>query len=175
LDGLFFKRKIEKTAMLDILVIIFGGILVLLGVAGSLLPVLPGPPLSFMGLLLLALVRGFAPPLTPTLMGIMIVLTILSAVADHLLPLLGAKRYGASKWGLWGSVAGMIIGMFFSPLGLILGAMAGALVVELMMQKEKEAAFRASWGILVGTLVGLGLKLGLSGIMAYYFLRGLSS
>lgn len=161
--------------MPDAVIIILGGILVLLGVAGSLLPILPGPPLSFVGLLLLALVRGFAPPLTPTLMGILIVLTVLSAVADHVLPLIGAKRYGASKWGLWGSVAGMIIGMFFSPLGVILGAMAGALVVELIMQKEKKAAFRASWGILVGTLVGLGLKLGLSGIMVYYFIRGLAN
>jgi uncharacterized protein len=159
--------------MLETLLIIGGAILIILGFAGSILPVLPGPPLSYLGLLLLALIRRFAPPLTPTLMVVLALITVAVVVGDHVLPFISAKRYGSSKWGIWGSVAGMVIGMFFSPLGMILGAMIGALAVELVVQQKTEAAFRASWGVLAGTFVGLGLKLGFTGVLAYYFVRGL--
>jgi uncharacterized protein YqgC (DUF456 family) len=159
--------------LLETIAITIGVVLVLLGIAGCLLPILPGPPLSFIGLLLLALANRFLPPLTPALMIGMAILTIAVTVADYIIPLLGAKRYGASKWGIWGSVIGMAVGIFFSPFGMVLGALIGAVVAEWLVQKEKGRALRAGWGVFIGSLLGTALKLGVSGMMAYYFIRGL--
>jgi uncharacterized protein YqgC (DUF456 family) len=159
--------------MLEIAVIIVGSILIFLGLAGSLLPILPGPPLSFIGLLLLALVRTFSSPLTPTLIIVMGLLTVAAVAADHIIPVWGARRYGASKWGLWGSVTGMVIGIFFSPWGMLLGGLVGAVVAEWLAYRETGQALRAGWGVIVGILLGTVLKLVLSAVMAYYFVRAL--
>ena len=159
--------------MFETIGIIIGALLILLGLAGCVLPVLPGPPLSFVGLLLLALINHFLPPLTPTLIIVMAIITLAVTVAEYILPLVSAKRYGASKWGIWGSVLGMAIGIFFSPFGMLLGAFIGAVAVEWLVQKEKGRAIKAGWGVFIGSLVGTALKLGASGMMAYYFVRGL--
>jgi uncharacterized protein YqgC (DUF456 family) len=159
--------------LLETIAIILGAVLIFLGIAGCVLPLLPGPPLSFIGLLLLALVNHFSPPLTPTLIIFMAVITIAVTLGDFLIPLWGAKRYGTSKWGIWGSVAGMAIGLLFSPFGMLLGALIGAVAVELLVQKEKEKALKAGWGVIMGSLLGTVLKLGVSAMMAYYFIRGL--
>jgi uncharacterized protein YqgC (DUF456 family) len=103
----------------------------------------------------------------------MAVITLAVTIGDYVIPLWGARRYGASKWGIWGSVAGMAIGLFFSPFGMILGALIGAVVTEWLVQKEKGQALRAGWGVFIGSLLGTVLKLGVSGMMAYYFVRGL--
>jgi uncharacterized protein YqgC (DUF456 family) len=159
--------------LLETIAIITGAFLILLGLAGCILPVLPGPPLSFVGLLLLALVKHFSAPLTPTVIILMAVITLAVTVAEYILPLVSAKRYGASKWGIWGSVLGMAIGIFFSPFGMLLGAFIGAVAVEWLVQKEKGRAIKAGWGVFIGSLVGTALKLGASGMMVYYFIRGL--
>ena len=159
--------------MLETIAIILGAVLIFLGIAGCVLPLLPGPPLSFIGLLLLALVNHFSPPLTPTLIIVMAVITIGVTLGDYLIPLWGAKKYGTSKWGIWGSVAGMAIGFLFSPFGMLLGALIGAVAVEWLVQKEKEKALKAGWGVIMGSLIGTVLKLGVSAMTAYYFIRGL--
>jgi uncharacterized protein YqgC (DUF456 family) len=150
--------------------LVLGAILVLLGFVGSVLPALPGLPLTFLGLLLFAFVRHFQPPLSPTLLMMMLIVTIVVSVADHFVPFLGAKKYGASRWGIYGSIGGMVLGAFFSPLGMLLGAFIGAVFVEWMVSRKKGHALRAGWGIFVGTILGMALKLGAAGIMAYYFL-----
>ena len=159
--------------MLETIAIITGSVFVLLGIVGCVLPILPGPVLSFLGLFLLALLKQFSPPLTPTLITIMALLTLGVTVGDYVIPLWGAKRYGATKWGIWGSVIGMAIGIFFSPFGMLLGAFIGAVTVEWLVQKEKSKALKAGWGVFIGSLAGMALKLGVSGMVAYYFIRGL--
>jgi len=159
--------------LLETIAIVTGSIFVLVGIAGCVLPILPGPVLSFLGLLLLALLKDFSPPLTPTLMIVMAFLTVVVTIGDYMIPLWGAKKYGTSKWGIWGSVAGMAIGLLFSPFGMLLGAVIGAVAVEWLVQKEKGKAFKAGWGVIVGSLLGAVLKLGVSGMMTYYFIRGL--
>ena len=134
---------------------------------------LPGPPLSFIGLFLLALLKHFSPPLTPTLVIILAIVTILVIVMDFIIPLLGAKRYGASKWGVWGSVLGMAIGIFWSPFAVLVGAFIGAVVVEWLVGKKKGEALRAGWGVVMGTLFATILRLGVSGMMTYYFILAL--
>lgn len=155
--------------MLEGITIVIGSILMLLGLAGSILPFLPGPPLSFIGLFLLALLRHFSPPLTPTLVIILAIVTIIAIVMDYIIPLMGAKRYGASKWGVWGSVLGMAIGIFWSPFAMLVGAFIGAVVAEWFIGKKKGEALRAGWGVVMGTLFATILRLGVSGMMTYYF------
>ena len=159
--------------MLEGITIVIASVLMLLGLAGSILPVLPGPPLSFIGLFLLALLRHFSPPLTPTFITILAIVTILVIAMDYIIPLLGAKRYGASKWGVWGSVLGMAIGIFWSPFAMLVGAFVGAVVVEWLVHKKKREALRAGWGVVMGTLFATILRLGVSGMMTYYFVRAL--
>ena len=159
--------------MLEGIAIGIGSILILLGLAGSILPVLPGPPLSFIGLFLLSLATHFSPPLTSTFVILMAMVTILVTVIDHVIPLIGAKRYGASKWGVWGSFVGMMIGIFWPPIGMLVGAFIGAVVTEWLIHKKNGEALRAGWGVVIGIFWGMVLKLGVSGMMAYYFIRAL--
>ena len=133
--------------------LIIGAILILLGLLGSVLPVLPGPPLSFIGLFLFALIHNFSPPLTPTLIITMAIVTVAVTVADYFIPLIGAKKYGTSKWGIFGSIGGMIVGAFFSPFGILLGALIGAVLVEWMVSKKEKQALKAGWGIFIGSLL----------------------
>jgi len=159
--------------MLEGITIVVGSVFMLLGLAGSVLPILPGPPLSFIGLFLLALLKHFSPPLTPAFVIILAIVTVLVVVMDYIIPLLGAKRYGASKWGVWGSVLGMAIGIFWSPFAMLLGAFLGAVVIEWLVGKKKGEALRAGWGVVMGTLFATILRLGVSGMMTYYFVLAL--
>ena len=159
--------------MLEIVAIVTGAILIFLGLLGSFLPVLPGPPLSFFGLLLPALVHRFSSPLTSTLMIVLALVAAAVTILDYAIPVLGAKRYGTSKWGVWGSVAGMIVGIFFSPFGMLLGAFVGAVVAEWLYRRQSNQALKAGWGVVVGSAVGTVLKLGVSGLMGYYFVLSL--
>jgi len=101
------------------------------------------------------------------------IVTLIVGALDYVIPLLGVRRYGASKWGVWGSVAGMIIGLFYPPFGMIIGAFVGAVLAEWLVKRKGGDALKAGWGAFIGTLTGIVLKLLLSGIMAYYFMRAL--
>jgi len=160
--------------MIEIVITIVGLLLVILGLVGSVLPILPGPPLGFAGLLLMALVRHFSEPLTPILILVLALATLGVILFDYLLPVLMSKKYGASKWGVWGSVIGMIVGLFFSPLGALLGAFVGAVVGEWIGHRKQRKALKAGFGVVLGSLLGTVLKLGLSGLMLWYSVRALA-
>jgi len=160
--------------MIEIVITIVGLLLVILGLVGSVLPILPGPPLGFAGLLLMALVRHFSEPLTPILILVLALATLGVILFDYLLPVLMSKKYGASKWGVWGSVIGMIVGLFFSPLGALLGAFVGAVVGEWIGHRRQRKALKAGVGVVLGSLLGTVLKLGLSGLMLWYSVRALA-
>jgi uncharacterized protein YqgC (DUF456 family) len=91
---------------------------------------------------------------------------------DYVAPAVGAKRYGASKLAVWISVIGMLIGLFFfPPWGMIIGAFLGALVGEAVRGRKGKEMLRAGWGVFVGTVVGTGMKLALSGIMLFFYVK----
>ncbi|MDA1196002.1 MAG: DUF456 domain-containing protein [Planctomycetota bacterium] len=144
--------------------ILLGLLLLLVGLVGCVLPVLPGPPISFAGLLLLWWARdGSAATFGWPALVVLGVLTIVVTVLDFVVPAWGAKRYGASKTGVWLSVVGMLVGLvMFPPFGMLVGAFAGALAGELMIGKREGDAARAAWGVFIGTLAGVGLKLAVS-------------
>ena len=160
--------------MLFTIVVIIGVILTILGLIGCIIPGLPGPTFSFIAILILALVQGFVEPLTSNMIIIMVFITVIVTVLDYIVPAAGAKKYGASKWGIWGSIGGMILGIvFFAPIGIIVGAFLGAVAVEMLTGKDSKDALRAGWGVFMGTLFGTILKLAASFYMTYLFINAL--
>lgn len=156
----------------DIILIVIGIVLLLIGLAGCILPVLPGPPISYVALLLLHLTKShqFTTGFLIFWAGIAIVVTII----DNIIPVLGTKKYGGSKKAIWGSIIGLIVGLFaFPPIGIIIGPFAGAVVGELIDGKKTGDALRSGFGAFMGFLGGTILKLIASGLMSFYFFKEL--
>ena len=151
--------------------IVIGLILAIAGMVGCILPVIPGPILSFAALLLLSWVKNWQ-TFSQTFLIVMAMLTALLIILDYVAPALGAKKYGASRYGLWGSAIGMITGIFFiPPWGMIGGAFVGAMVGELASGKSGRKALRAGWGILIGNILGIGLKLAFTAVVLFYYVK----
>jgi len=145
---------------------------VLTGILGCIIPGLPGPPLNFFALLLLQF--SSIKPFTAKFLWLWALITIIVTILDYVIPAIGTRRYGASRWGVIGSFAGLVIGIFvFPPWGLILGPFAGAIAGELLAGKSSDAALKAGIGSFLGFIFGTVLKLCISGIMGFYFFRAL--
>jgi len=154
-----------------IVLIILGLLFALIGLIGCILPVIPGPPLSFFALIILSYAKNWQ-PFSTTFLIIMAGLAIVVTILDYVVPVIGAKRYGASKLGVWGSIIGMLIGFFiFPPWGMLIGAIIGALAGELAGGKKGKMALRAGWGVFVGNIMGIGLKLAFSGAMLFFYIK----
>lgn len=142
--------------------------LILVGIAGVILPALPGLPLVFAGMLLAAWAGDFQQVGWVTLV-ILGVLTIFSVGVDFFATLVGAKRVGASRKALIGAVAGTFAGLFFGPIGLFAGPFVGALLGELWHGREIGQAAKVGLGTWLGILLGTVLKLGLAFAMLGLF------
>ncbi len=154
-----------------IVLIILGLLIAMVGLAGCILPVIPGPPFSFLALIILSWAKDWE-PFSSTFLIIMAGLTILLTILDYVVPVIGAKKYGASKLGLWGSIIGMLTGLFFfPPLGILIGAIVGALAGELIAGKEIKKALRAGWGVFVGNMLVIVLKLAFSGVILFFYAK----
>jgi uncharacterized protein YqgC (DUF456 family) len=154
-----------------IVLIILGLLFALIGLIGCILPVIPGPPLSFFALIILSYAKNWE-PFSATFLIIMAGLTLLATGLDYVVPAIGAKRYGASTLGVWGSIIGMLIGLFiFPPWGMLIGAIIGALAGELASGKKGKMALRAGWGVFVGNIMGIGLKLAFSGAILFFYIK----
>jgi uncharacterized protein YqgC (DUF456 family) len=153
--------------------IIIGLILALLGIVGCILPLIPGPPLSYASLFILSIAKKWEPFSATFLIWLGVVLVIVSIV-DYVFPLIGARRYGASKTAIWYSIIGMLVGVFFAPpWGIIIGAFAGTVVGEFIGGKKGKAALRAGWGVFVGTMAAIGVKLAFSGVVLFFYVKAL--
>lgn len=148
--------------------IILGLVLILAGLAGSILPVLPGPPLAYAGLLIQQF-REPAPYSTRFLViwGIIIAVIV---VLDYLVPIWGTKRYGGTKYGIWGCTLGFLLAFWMGPVGIIAGPFIGAFVGEMIAQQDSKVALRAAWGSVVGFLLGTVIKLVACVMILYYLI-----
>ncbi len=155
--------------MSDYILLILGILLMIVGIIGCLVPVLPGPPFSFLGLILLHISR-FGHFSTPTLIT-MGVITVVVTIMDYIVPVWGTRQLGGSKYGTRGATVGLIIGLFLGPLGIILGPLIGAFVGEMLFKDDINYALKAGFGSLLGFLTGIGLKLAASFIMTFYFFK----
>ena len=155
--------------------IIAGLILSIIGFLGCILPIIPGPPLSFLALILLSIATDWQ-AFGPVFLWIMAGITVLVSVLDYVVPALGAKKYGASRAGVTLSVVGMFAGLFFfPPWGMLWGALLGAIIGELFSGKQGRQAFRAGVGVFIGNMAGVGIKLAASALMLFYYVKAMLS
>ena len=156
--------------MLDFLLIL-GALCLLTGLAGCILPMLPGPPLAYAGLLLAHFTDRvqFSTAQLLVWLGLVIVIQVL----DYVVPLLGAKYSGSSKWGTRGCLVGTVVGLFFLPWGIILGPFIGAVVGELLGGRETAQALKSGLGSVVGFLLGTVAKCIVCGYFIWQFAAAL--
>lgn len=142
---------------MDTILIIVGFILMILGLLGSFLPVLPGPILSWFGFVALY----FTKTITTNywILVTTLIITIIITVADYVIPAKGTKQFGGTKYGVWGTNIGLIIGLFFPPIGFIIGPFLGAFVGEMIYNSnDKNGALKAAMGSFIGFLVSTFMK-----------------
>ncbi|MFZ2150509.1 MAG: DUF456 domain-containing protein [Candidatus Absconditicoccaceae bacterium] len=165
---------------MDITLIIIGTLLSIVGILGSVLPILPGPQLVYIALILLQFTSDH--PFSIWFLIIFGLINIFVLVLDYVMPIWGTKKFGGTKYGNRGSTIGLIIAVIILPilgitigpfglLGLIGGPFLGAYIGEKMGGKEHHKALRSAIGSFIGFLTGTLLKLILSLIMAYYFVK----
>jgi len=167
----FDKLKTKRMdATLEIFLAIGGFILIIIGFAGSALPVLPGPPLAWVGFLLLKW-TGYIEdnPNYENALWILLFFVVLVTVLDYVVPVWGTKKWGGSKAGMWGATIGLIVGLFLGPLGIIIGPFLGAFIGELITGKKEKDALRAGWGSFLGFLMGVGMKLMVCAAVLFMF------
>ncbi len=155
---------------MDIILIILGSLLILIGLAGCVVPIIPGPPLSYGGIILLHLTEKvqFEEKFLVTWGIIVAAVTII----DYMTPIWGTKKFGGTRRGTWGATIGLFIGLFFfPPLGIIIGPFAGAVIGELTHSEDMNKAIRSGLGSLLGFLIGTGLKFVVSGFLLFYFFK----
>ncbi len=155
--------------MSDYILLISGIILMILGIIGCLVPVLPGPTLSYLGLLFLHFSHfGQFSKSTLIILGI---IAVAVTMLDFIVPVWGTKKFGGSKYGTRGAGIGLVIGLFLGPMGIVIGPFIGAFVGEMIFKDDIHYAIRAGFGSLIGFLTGVGLKLAASFIMTFYFVK----
>ncbi len=153
---------------MDLVWQIVGGLLVLAGIVGCVVPIIPGPVLSYGGLLCLLLTSN---PPSVKLLVVFGVVTIVASVLDSVVPAIGAKKFNCSKYGVVGCVVGTFVGLFFMPLGLLLGPFLGAVAGELIAGKTAAKSVQGGFGALLGFVAGTLLKLVACVAMAVFFVK----
>lgn len=156
---------------MDIFLFFTAGLLLVIGFLGCILPIIPGVTLSYIGILLLHFSSkvDFS---TQFLIGWGLAVIVVQ-ILDYIIPIWGAKKFGGSKYGIWGSTIGMLLGMFFGPWGIVLGPFLGAIIGEIMAGKASEDAIKAGFGTFMGFLLGTLSKLIVAGFLIYYYVKAI--
>ena len=143
---------------MDILLLILGFSCMLTGVFGSFLPILPGPSISWIGLLLLYFTN--AVPANYWILGISLLITVVISILDYVIPSKGTKKFGGSSYGIWGTNIGLIIGIIAPiPFGFLIGPFLGALIGELIFDsKDHKRALKAATGSFIGLMASNFMK-----------------
>jgi uncharacterized protein YqgC (DUF456 family) len=156
--------------MIEVLLFSLAGILLLVGLIGCILPIIPGPPISFIGILVIEATEKV--DFSSNFLLTMFVLAAVVTALDYIIPVWGTKRFGGTRAGVIGSTLGLILGLvFFPPLGIIIGPFVGAVIGEMVQKDDLSKALRSGIGSFIGFLLGTGLKLVVSSIMIYYYFK----
>jgi len=158
---------------MEIVLLILAFLLLIVGILGAFLPILPGPPLSFLGLVILKW-SGYA-NFSPAFLWIWVFITIAVTVMDYFLPSIFARQFGGSRIAAIGSFLGLIVGIFFfPPWGMIIGPFFGAFVGELISNRaDGKKAVKVALGAFLAFIVGSGAKMIASSIMLFYAVKSL--
>ena len=149
---------------MDILLMVLAVLLLVASIVGCVLPMLPGVPLAYAGMLLLHLTDKVH--FTTSQLVIWLIIVVVLQIIDYITPLLGSKYSGGTSFGNRGCIAGTLLGMFFMPWGVIVGPFLGAVAGEMMGGQDLSHAIRAGIGTLLGFLFGTLMKV----IVCFYFL-----
>ena len=160
---------------MDIFLSVLAIILLLVGLLGAIIPIIPGPIISYLGLVSLYFsshqTQG---DLTDRFMLFWAAIAVGITLLDNVVPILGTKKMGGSKKGVWGSIIGLIFGLLFlGPFGILIGPFVGAVLGELLGGKEFNLALKAGFGSFLGFLTGTILKLAFSIWAGYYIVVNL--
>lgn len=148
-------------------------LLMLVGLIGVFAPILPGIPLAWLGLFIYAIGTGFE-RISVTTIIVFAAITALILLLDFLAPILGAKKFQASKYGVLGAFLGLIVGViFFNVWGIIIGPFLGAFLFEFIAKRQAKGAFKAALGTFIGYIVGALVKVIFICIMAGFFIASL--
>lgn len=143
---------------MDIFLIILSVLLLVAGIAGSVLPFPPGPPFSFLGFWL-ASFTAYCSDISTTHIVTALAAMVFIEILDYTIPAWATKKFGGSKKGVWGSIIGMIAGIFFTPIGMIMGMFIGAFIGEKLDGKELAPALKSAFGSFVGFVCSSAIKL----------------
>ena len=160
---------------MDTVLLIFGILLGIIGIVGSIVPGIPGPPLSFIGVLLMYFRKGLdsgGEPMGVTLLLVLLAVTIAVTVLDYVVPAWFTKITGGTKYASRGATIGLIAGLIFPlPIGMIAASLLGAFVGELFFaNKDAASSIKSALGAFLGFLAGTGAKLISSAVMLYYII-----
>lgn len=144
-------------------------IVMIVGIVGTVLPILPGLILIFGAALAYGIFDKFQ-HITPTVLVILGLLTIVGIALDYFAGVIGAKHYGASKYGTWGAIIGAVAGLFLFPFGLLIFPPLGVIIGEMLSGKQLEQAISSAWGTCLGMLGGAVAKIGIGVIMTGIFI-----
>jgi uncharacterized protein YqgC (DUF456 family) len=142
---------------MDILLLFIAALFIALGIIGSFLPILPGPITSWVGLLILHFTDAI--PMNWTFLVITLVFAIFVWFLDYIIPAIGTKRFGGSKYGMIGTSVGLLVGLLSPiPFGIIIGPFVGALIGELINKSDSKTAIKAAFGSFLGFLTSTFIK-----------------
>jgi uncharacterized protein YqgC (DUF456 family) len=142
----------------EVVLIIFAGLFLTAGFVGCIAPILPGPPLAVVALVLVK-ISAYGSQISWTAVCIFCALAVMTVILDYIVPAWGAKKFGGTAAGVWGAAVGVVAGIFFLPAGIILGPFLGALAGELIAGKSAKRSLKAAFGTFVGFIFGVGLKI----------------
>ena len=142
---------------MDLFLLILSAMLIILGIIGSFIPILPGPLTSWFGLFILNLISTVE--IDKTLLIITFIIALIIFVLDSLIPIYGSKYFGATKYGILGASIGLLIGIITPiPFGVIIGPILGALIGELLFNNDLKKSIKSSIGVLIGFLASTFIK-----------------
>lgn len=158
---------------MDVFLAVVAALFLLGGLAGAILPALPGPPLAWLGILTLHF-TSYA-QFSNTFLIVSAVLMVAITILDIYIPIWGTKRFGGTKAGVWGSAIGLILGLiFFPPFGAIIGPFAGAFIGEILFAgADFNTARRSAVGSFLGFLAGTFIKIIYASVLVYYYVAAM--
>jgi uncharacterized protein YqgC (DUF456 family) len=157
---------------MEIALAVVGIFILLLGVIGCFVPVLPGPPLAYISLVLLQL--GPEIPFSLNFMLITGAIVVAVTLLDYIVPALGTKKWGGSRFGMLGALIGIVLGLFvFPPFGFLIFPLLGAMAGEILNGADTNKALKSAFGTLIGLVFGTVMKLSVTVYIAFYFFRNL--
>lgn len=154
--------------MIEIIALVVASLFFLVGLIGTLLPVMPGAPVIWGGMLVYGFIAGFE-NLGFFFLAAQALLALTVMGVDYLFTAMGSHYFGGSKAALWGAAGGLLVGLFFFPIGLLIGPFLGAALADLLFRRRTDLAVKSGIGASLGFLSALPIKLTLEAVMITWF------